>query len=188
MSDYATRIAEMARRVSGIDLRLKSINDERISHSIEAAQGSTSALKKVAALDAEADQLCKSRSILTNAADLLDAQLREEEQAAAAADREQRSAEARKVGAALCALNGEIDLAMVQLRQMFERREAMVCELGGLGGINPSTVKMQCSKEPASAAARYAGLARFLAIEPVTVSAIRPLASSNGILPTEAQP
>jgi hypothetical protein len=188
MSTFAERIASLSNRVESIDLKLKSIDAERADHAIEASQGSTSALKKVAALDAEHDQLVRSRSILTNAADQLDAQLRQEEQAAAAADREQRSGEARKVGTALAALNIELDAMMVQLRQCFERREAMLTELGSLGGISASTVKMQASKEPASAAARYAGLARFLSIEPVTVSAIRPLASSNGILPTEAAP
>jgi hypothetical protein len=188
MSGYAERVAELGRRLNDIDLRLKSIDAERASNVVEASQGAQSALRKIAELDAEADQLHRSKAILTSAADQLDQQLREEEAAAAAADHAERQAQARKIGSALVALNGEIDLMLTQLREAFERREALLGDLRNHGGISSSTVNSMLNKEPGTSAARYAGLGRYVSIEPVPISAIRALASSNGILPTEAQP
>ena len=167
MSGYAERIAELAHRVTGIDLRLKAIDEERVANSVEASQNGTVALKKIASLDAEADQLRRSKETLSSAADQFDAQLKEEEAAAAAGLTAERAAKAKKIGSGICAVQSEIDLMLVQLREAFERREQMINELHRGGGIDLRTSFRLASRENATAAAYHARLNRFLNLEPM---------------------
>jgi hypothetical protein len=178
MSGYAERIAELSHRVTSIDLRLKSIDAERAANVIEASQGAQSALRKIAELDAETDQLRRSKAILTSAADQLDGQMREEEATLAATSRAEREQRAREIGAAICTLHLEGDALLLQLRQLFERRAGLLAELHRLG----RDVQRLAGKEPLSAAAYHAGLRIYLALEPAPISSIRPLADANALL------
>ena len=49
-----------------------NMDAERATHSVEASQGTQAALRKIAELDAESDQLHRSKATLTSAADQLD--------------------------------------------------------------------------------------------------------------------
>jgi chromosome segregation ATPase len=129
MSGIAERLAELSRRVTGIDLRLKSIDEERRANAVEAAQGAKVAIQKIAQLDDETDQLNRSKATLTTAADELDRSLREEEAAAAAAVKAQQAAHVKDIGSAIVTLNHEVDAHLNQLREMLQRREQL--EAGG---------------------------------------------------------
>jgi chromosome segregation ATPase len=190
MSGYAERIAELARKVTGIDLRLKSIDEQRRANAIEASQHGETALQKIAALDAEADQLSKSKFTLTLAADQLDAQLREEEAAAAAAVKKQQAARVKDIGSAIVTLNHEVDAHLNQLREMLQRREQLVNELHRAPGstIDSRMAFRLAGRESTTAAAAHAGLRRWIALELVPHASVRPMASQNERLPHHDQP
>ena len=183
MSTLPERLAELARKVVGVDAKLISIGQERVTFSVEAAQGAQTAIRKIAELDDQVDRLQRSKRTFLDASTQLQEQLEEEERLAAAEDRAQRAAEAAKVGAAVCAINLELDTMLVQVRQAFERRAMLVDELRRIGGLSSALTFSMLGKEPPTSAARHAGLARYISIEPVPVSAVRPLAAANDVLP-----
>jgi hypothetical protein len=183
MSSYAQRIVELAHRVTGIDQRLVSIAEERGSHAVEAAQGGKTALQRIASLDAELDQLTKSKATLTDAASQLDAQMRAEELEALMQSRAEREQKAREIGSAVVAVQSEIDHAMVQLREMFERRETLLNQLHRAGGIDSRATFRLASKENANAAAYHAQLNRFLDLSHIGPQQQRPLSDSDRVIP-----
>jgi hypothetical protein len=184
MSGIVERLAELSRRVTGVDLRLAAIFNERKSVAIEASQGGRTALKKVAELDQEEDQLRRSKTTYTLAADELDVMLREEEAAVAAGKHELNQAKARELGAALITLNLELDDLLLHTREAFERREGVLNALHRTAeGINARTAFKWASKENATAAAYFARLNRFLNLEPMQPSSHRPLSDANRVIP-----
>jgi hypothetical protein len=83
---------------------------------------------------------------------------------------------------ALVALQEEIDLELVKLREMAERRSALLAELGTLEALNVTLLGRLASKAPLTRACCAAGLHRFMSLETTAQGSMVPLRESNAQL------
>ena len=78
-----------------------------------------------------------------------------------------------------------IDATMNDLRELFEHRAILVRELDGTKTVAANLILRMLQKFGSTCAARAAGLHNFIAIEPVQLNQVRPLAASNVVFRTE---
>jgi hypothetical protein len=117
-----------------------------------------------------------------------EALIKQQELDAEAAERRAREGEAYTHARALIALNEELDLALVALREQFERRASILSGLANTGVVDLGLVMRLGHKSHATSSAHRAGLGRYLAMEMTPVVAQRPLADSNSLLLSIGKP
>jgi hypothetical protein len=182
MSSYADKLAEFHQRLTDIGAQLAGLADRRKQHSLAAASGDKTAAGQITALDAEAASLHKEEQTLASAIETAQALERRAQQEAEARERREREVEAHRIAQAVIALNCELDQAMLALRQLWERRQALLAELGNSNVADLGFVMRLSHKSGANAAAAYAGLTKYFAMEMTPNSAVRPLSTANEIL------
>jgi len=180
MSNYAERISELTRRVADIDARLKRLTERRNQLAVSAAEGNKGSIKSIAELDDEADGLHKECQTLSAAIEQIADLQRKQEAETARKDRERREVEARKVGDRVMTMNGKIDDAMVQLAGLFQERANLIYQLSKMNVMPKSIIMTISQRHSPTAAARAAGLHKFIEIDHVSPGLIRPLAESAG--------
>jgi hypothetical protein len=71
---------------------------------------------------------------------------------------------------------------MIRLREVFERRAALLVELGNTDAVDRQLVLRLSQRAGPTSAAQHAGLARHLSLEMTPNAAQRPLADTNPVL------
>jgi hypothetical protein len=179
MSSFADRIAELKDRAHDVAAQIVALAERRRQHSLDAAIGDKRAVQAIADLDAESDALKRQAQTLSAALEL--AEIKEREAAAelkAIRRREQEEA-AYSAARAIVTLNEELDLALIHLREMFERRAIL---LRSLTTVDPNLIMRLSNRAGPTSAAHAAGLGRHLNLEMTPVVAQRPLADANALL------
>jgi septal ring factor EnvC (AmiA/AmiB activator) len=96
-------------------------------------------------------------------------------------DRRAVRADAKRIADALATLHAEIDDALVALRQLLERRMALLRELQATGIADSVVVKLQ-GKGPVNRALAAAGLHRFIDISTPAPGSFLPLRNAHPLL------
>jgi hypothetical protein len=99
-----------------------------------------------------------------------------------AEEKRKKEIAAKQHADAIIALHGEIDTALIKLRDLFVRRKECLQALAETSIVDHSVINRISAKGVASAAACHVGLHRFLPLEVVAPSSFRPLVSVNEVL------
>jgi hypothetical protein len=182
MASYSDKISEFNRRIADIAVKLTSLSDRRKSYSLAAAEGDTRALKQIADTDFEETALVREQQTLNSAVETALALEKQHELEAKAAAEHTRQVEAYKAARGVVALNEELDLALIHLRELFERRAIILRSLGNVGVCDPSLIMKLSNRAGPTSAAHAAGLGRHMNLEMTPVVAQRPLADTNAVL------
>jgi hypothetical protein len=182
VSTYESRINEFKERIVSIGKQLAELGARRKSYSLAAATGDERALKEIADIDFALDAARKEEGTLSSAIETAAALDRAAEQDAEAKARHQRNIEAYKIARGIITINQELDLALKQLREMFERRAHLLVELGNTEACDRGLVMRLAHRSGPTSAAHHCGLAKYLALEMTPNAAQRALASVNEVL------
>jgi hypothetical protein len=182
VSSYESKINEFKDRIADIGKQLASLAAKRKSFALAAADGDSKARKEIADIDFALDAARREEGTLSSAIESAVALDRQAEQDAEGKARHERNIAAYKISRAIVALNEEIDLKLKQLREMFERRAALLVELGNTEAADRALVMRLSHRAGPTSAAQHAGLARYLNLEMTPTAAQRPLADTNSVL------
>jgi hypothetical protein len=183
VSSLSDRIGELKKRAAEMASQLTTLGDRRRSYAFAAVSDSDAkARKAIADIDFERDALLKEQATVADALEIGEALAKQHALEAKAAEEHTRQVEAHKCAQAVAALNSELDLMLLQLRECFERRAVCLRALGNVGVVDPSLVLKLSNKSGPTSAAHSAGLNKYLNLDMVPNVSQRPLADSNAIL------
>jgi hypothetical protein len=179
------RIGELKRRAAEVASQIVALADKRRSYAFAAVSDSdVKARKLIADIDFESDSLRKEQATISDALEIGEALARQQELDLADARRRERSIEAYSAARGVITLNEEIDLALVNLRELFERRSVILKSLANTSVVDPNVVLKLSSKSGPTSAAHKAGLGRFLNIDMMPIVSQRGLSDTNSLLLT----
>jgi hypothetical protein len=182
LSSYSDKIGEFNKRIADIAVKLTALTDRRKSYAFAAAQGDTRAAKQIGDVDFEEASLVKEQQTLNSAIETALALEKQHELEARAAEDRARAVEAYSAARGVVTINEELDLALIHLREMFERRALVLRSLANTGLVDASLLMRLSNKAGPTSAAHAAGLGRHINLDMVPVVAQRPLADSNAVL------
>jgi hypothetical protein len=182
VSTYEDRIVAFKDQIASIGKQLAELGARRKSYSLAAASGDQKAIKQIQECDALTGELTKQEQTISSAVETALALERQEQQSAEAAARHERNVAAHQISRAVIALNEELDSRLRQLREVFERRAALLVELGNTEAADRALVMRLSHRAGPTSAAQHAGLAKFLNVEMTPNSAVRPLSDTNSVL------
>jgi hypothetical protein len=182
VSTYESKIAEFRERIVSIGKQLADLAARRKSYSLAAASGDAKAIQEIADIDFALDAARKEEGTLSSAIETAAALDRAAEQDAEAKARHERNIAAHTTARAIIALNEELDLKLKGLREVFERRAALLVELGNSEACDRGLVMRLSHRSGPTAAAHQCGLGKYLNLEMVPNAAQRPLADTNEVL------
>jgi hypothetical protein len=182
VSTYESKILAFKEQIASIAAQLVDVAARRKSFAFAAASGDIKAAQQIADCDFEADALRKQEATVASAVETALALERQEAQDAEAKARHERNIAAYKLARGIVTINQELDLALKQLREMFERRAALLIELGNTEAADRALVMRLSHKSGPTSAAHHCGLNRYLALEMTPNAAQRPLADTNAVL------
>jgi hypothetical protein len=182
VADYASKIQEFNRRISDIAAKLTGLADRRKSYSLAAAEGDTRALKQIGDVDFEEGALIREQKTLSSAIETAQALEKQHALEAQAAEEHARQVEAYSAARGIITIHEEIDLALIHLREMFERRSVILKSLGNIGVVDPSLLMRLSNKSGPTSAAHAAGLNKYLNMDMVPNVSQRPLSDVNPVL------
>jgi hypothetical protein len=179
VSSYADKIEEFHRRISDITAKLTGLADKRKEYAFAAASGD---------IDFETESLKKEEQIVASAIETAQAFERQHALEARQTEEHSRQVEAYSAARGVVTLNEEIDLALIHLREMFERRAIVLRSLGNTATVDPALLMRLANRAGPTSAAHAAGLGKFLNLDMVPVVSQRPLADSNSVLLSIGEP
>jgi hypothetical protein len=182
MSSLSDRLVELKKRASEISKQLTSLADRRKSFAFAAVTGDKRAVREITDVDTEVATLDKESATVNSAIETGEALIAQQALDAETAARRLREGEAYSHARALIALNEELDLALIALREQFERRASLLAGLAATQVVDAGLIMRLSHKSNATSSAHRAGLGRFLAMEMTPVVAQRPLADSASLL------
>jgi hypothetical protein len=181
MSTLEQRLSELHGRISEIDRAIDQLNTEYNSVAAEFSSGDKDTLRKAEQIEQKIIWLKREKSLAEAAqqqAEIAiqhDAQVREQETRHAVA------ASAREIASALTTIAHELDDAMLAMRQLFERRHAVLRELQTTG-IADGVATRFMQKGVATRAAVHWGLAAHLDIHRCAPDSALPFSSADPVL------
>jgi hypothetical protein len=179
---FAERAATIDTSLADIDRKIIALEEKRSTHSLSAVEGNVTALKAIAAADAEVDKLNRDKRTLVVAREALERQELAAKQAAAAKEARERTAKAQALGRNACAANARIDDLLDQLAAACEQRMSALRELTSLDVIDRGVMGRLLGKGPLTAALHHAGLHRHCALMTGAPTSARPMAGANNVL------
>jgi hypothetical protein len=182
VASYADKISEFNRRIADIGAKLAGLADRRKEFAYAAASGDARARKAITDCDFETESLRKEEQIVASAIETAQALERQHELEAKQTEEHSRQVEAYSAARSIITLNEELDLALIHLREMFERRAIVLRSLGNTATVDPALLMRLSNKAGPTSAAHSAGLGRHLNLDMVPVVSQRPLADSNAVL------
>jgi hypothetical protein len=142
VTDSRSKLDQFAKRSAAIDARMIEIEQLRREFTVLAAEDDQAALQRIMKLDAEATNLRRELSLLSDAAAEIRHQQVQAAEAAAKQEREQREAEGRKLAVEVQSVNHQIDTTLIQVRQMFQRRAELIGALNNCKIMNAGIGKV----------------------------------------------
>jgi hypothetical protein len=181
MSTHEARLAELNKRISEIDGAISQLDDAYAGVAAQFNAEDKETLRQAEQIEQKVAWLRRERALAVAAGNRV-----LEDAKAEAIQREQDDrcavlASARKIADAVATLHAEIDDALVQLRQMLERRMALLRELQNTGVADAVVVKLM-QKGPVNRALAAAGLHRFVDISTPSPGSFLPLRNAHPIL------
>jgi DNA repair exonuclease SbcCD ATPase subunit len=173
--DRARQIADLRQRAAAIDAKLAELGDRRKTFALGAVEGNKASTKAIQELDAETDRLRREQETLVAALDHLERLKAEEERAELDQERRHREGEARIFSERVLNLDAQIDAAMVGLRELFEKRAAVIQKLAGTGVVDKVFALRLLQNAGPTSAAHAAGLRKFIGLNHVPPDRIAPL-------------
>jgi hypothetical protein len=178
VSGHAQRLAELHRRIAEIDAAISDLVDNEYASVAGAFDlGDQSALNQAAALESKLAQLRSERQLCASAQAQTEQAIKHDAAARVQEERRQREAAAKQLAGGVVTLNGEIDAELVRLREMLERRAALLHQLGAIGANVAVLAKL--AKPALTRAACHHGLAKFVEIARVAPTSLLSLVSTN---------
>src|SRR5262249_10791337 len=138
--------------------------------------------RQIETIDNEASTLLRQQTTLVAAAEAAKEIDEQQEAEREEQDRQRHLAEANKIATAAYRLGGEIDAEMNSLTKLFERRAALLAELGRTNWLPSHLAIRFVGRAIGNGAARAAGLDRFLDVGYVSPSHKRTLGDSCSVL------
>ena len=181
MSTFTDKIATLNERLSEIGNKIVQLDQRRRDNSYDASQGNKTALKAIAAVDTEAEQLYREQQTLSQALDAAEQLAKDEQQLILDKQEHERQREAHSLAGNAASLNQEIDQLLVQLRQALERRAEQLNQLARMHVIDMGYLT-RMGKDAITAGFCAAGLHRFADIRTPAPTSIRALATANQLL------
>jgi hypothetical protein len=178
-TDYTAKAAQLRQRLAEIEDKLALLIERRKAFALDAVSQDKPALIAIEKIDTEAAALRRERDTASDAIEHLERLQREQLAENERKDRARREAEGRKLADAVLAISGEIDGSMVALRTLFEQRAVVLRQLGDTRTVSSNYLLRLHQKFLPSAAARKAGLERYLALEHIPVPNISTLVDST---------
>jgi hypothetical protein len=178
MNDLGSKLTALDQRADSVRSRLAELANQRRAESV-AALDDQAGLQRVLQLDIQAGQLERELSLIHDAKLEIESLQAKDAAAAAAAERDQRRAEAKRLVGEIMAVNHQLDGSMILLRQQLQHRADLLRQLIATHIVSEPFVQRLMGKYPVTAAARAAGLDKFVALEYVAPGHIQPLMESN---------
>jgi chromosome segregation ATPase len=182
MTDFETRIASLGQRIVDLGKVVTNLKEKRSELAPSAVEGDTQARAELQQLDVEASHAEQESGLIRDAIDQLKKLASQAKEAAAAREQQKREAAAQKVGAAILALDEQIDTALAQLCDCLAQRRAKASELGKLHFAEHHLVMRLHQRYGATHAAAYHGLRDYIGIEHVEPHHRRSLSDSDAWL------
>jgi hypothetical protein len=184
LSSLSDRIAELKRRAEQVASQKVALRDQRRSYSLAASEGDERARKHIADIDFNLVACERDEQTTLSGIEAAEALLKQQALDEVAKAARELSEKAYTAARAAASLNLELDLELVRLREMFERRYILLQELAATGERESAIANRLQAKSGPTAAAQFAGLNRFIATEMTPNSSVRELASANELLLT----
>jgi hypothetical protein len=181
------RLAELAARISEIDLAIAELNIEydntavRFSGTGGQDNGNPEILKQAAAIEEKISWLVREKQLAENATKQAEIGAKREAETRELEERRARATTARELASAITTINHELDDALLALRQLFERRHSLLRELQTTSVANTVATKLM-SKSVATRAACFAGIHIHLDIHRCAPGSFLSLGSADPVL------
>jgi len=179
---HENKLTELQQRIVAIDASIAKLDGDFAELAYAFDVGDQAALKKASAIELQVDQLRRERALVTAKQKHIAEQQQDEQAAAEQQVEQQKQVEAKQHAGAIAALNSDLDRLLTELRDQFERRHALLTQLGRTGVVDFNLVNRLTGKQNGTRAACHAGLAKFLALEVPAPGSFIPLAGANQIL------
>jgi hypothetical protein len=182
MSSHQDRLSELDRRINQIDGDIERLNEQYqlVASEFDGADAQSS-MQKAASIEVAIGNLQREKTLMLAATQQTEAAIQHDEQVRQQDERHAVRADAKRIADAVATLHAEIDDALVQLRQMLERRMALLRELQNTGVADAVVVKLM-QKGPVNRALAAAGLHRFVDISTPSPGSFLPLRNAHPIL------
>jgi hypothetical protein len=182
-TEHVQKLAQLNQRIHTVDEELAKLDQTFTDFACEFdGINGRDALKKADRLEQRMTELRRERTLSV----LAQKKVQEEEQAEAdaevAEEKRKKQVAAKQHADAIIALHGDIDTALLKLKDLFVRRRECLQSLAETAIVDHSVINRISAKGVASAAACHVGLHRFLPLEVVAPSSFRPLTSTNEVL------
>jgi hypothetical protein len=185
MSSLEQRQTELQSRLSQIDSEISKLDEDftQLAATWSGTDGAAS-MKAAESIEQRLIQLRREKALTIAAQGHVTREQMTERDKEAEEARKALLAKAKEIASAVIVLNDEIDSSLIQLRQLFERRFALLSELASTGVVDQAfVVKLQSRSGPTRACC-WAGLAKFVSLEKVATQSWLALASVNPVLLT----
>jgi hypothetical protein len=183
MSSLEDKQAALVERLRLIDEEMSRADNEFLTLAAEFnSQDGTASLKAAEQVEQRLSTLRREKALtIASQAHVTKQQLDEKAQQAEA-DRRALLATAKQHADAVITLNSEIDEHLTKLRQLFERRFALLSQLGATGVVEQAFITKLQSRAGPTRAMCASGLAKFVSLEKVATQSWLGLSSVNPIL------
>ena len=161
---HAAKLADLNTRIGEIDGKIAELETRRAGHALDAAEGNKNAIKAIASIDSEFDQLRRECSTLKSATEQLKQLMAAEQQAALDKVEQERQREARTLAGDVATYNSELDAALIVLRETLERRYAALQKLSALRVVDPMYINKMLGRDALTRAMQAHGIARYCAL------------------------
>jgi hypothetical protein len=181
LSTLEARQAELQKRIDQIEVEIGQIDQEftALAAAFNGIDGKDS-LRQASALETRLSKLRQEKSLAMAAQAHCTKEQLSEKQKQAEAERRARQLQRRQLADGVATLNAELDAELVHLREMLERRAALLHQLG-THGCNPQ-ILIKLGKSALTRAACFHRLDKFIDVNRCAPSAMASLASTNPIL------
>jgi hypothetical protein len=188
VSSLADKLSQLRLRASDIRQHLSALGERRRSYSLQASDGDSAAVKVIGDCDFEIDNLRREDATVRDAIEVGEALEKQR-----ALENEQKKEQARQVDAwqhaqAIIALNEEIDLALTQVVQKFERRASLLAGLAGTEVCDATFVARLSGKAGPTRACCRVGLHKYVDIVACAPGSMASLADLKELLCNVGKP
>jgi hypothetical protein len=181
-SAHEQRLADIATRIASIDEEVASIDRDflELASAFNGVDNQQN-LREAAALEARLDALRREKNLCIRSRAQAQDAIKHDQIVREQEEQQRRTTSAREIASALTTVAHELDDAMLALRQIFERRHALLRELQTTG-IADGVATRFMQKGQATRAAVHWGLTAHLDIHRCAPGSAMPFSSADPVL------
>jgi hypothetical protein len=179
---HDARMSELQNRVQSIDASLSELDAKYIELAGRWDTNDQGLLKEASIIETRIGNLKREKALTLAAAGQLELKRKAEQEEQEREVNRQKLVEAKRHADAVMAANVDIDRQFAALVALLSQRTTALKALGNSGVVSDTVTNRMMAKEPITAAACHAGLARYIDIVAVANASLRPLADGNRAL------